>query len=223
MMEKFNFFEYARSVLDTDGNGTVNLKDLFALFPNSAVAIAVIFVDLFALVAEYRVWDVGIKISGDPVKAIGFVLVSAVPFYLGQVFWLYPQANTYQKWIGGAFVTGGLFASAVFGLADLSLAYDVSMIVQTVVYATVCYIVAAMMYVVFDNTIKAKRLQARMRGRANEERAYQISLRSVLTDLRETQRLEKELADEFGEDVVQERMGVFRGKKNPTNGEQGRK
>jgi len=215
-----SFMDYARSVLDADGNGKINLKDMAALFPNSAVAIAVIFVDLLVLVAEYRVWDVGVKITGDTYKAIGFVLVSAVPFYLGQIFWLYPRANGLQKWIGGGFVIGGLLTSAAFGLADLSLNYDVAYIIGLVVQMTVVYIFAALGYVLFDNTIKAKRLMAESKGRSDQERDYQKHLRTVLTELQETKRLEKELAAEFGADVVADRLEKFRGGGKSTVGNQ---
>jgi len=206
-----SFVNYARKVLDTDRNGVINFKDYIALFPNSAVAIAVMFVDLLVLVAEYRVWDVGYAITGDTYKAVGFVLVSAVPFYLGQLFWLYPRANTLQRAIGAGFVLGGLATSAAFGLADLTLAYEVNQIVSIVIYMTLAYIGSALLYVLKDNTIKANRLKAEMRGKAEEERHYQKTLRDVLADLRETQRLEKELAAEFGEDVVSERLSALRG------------
>ena len=72
--------DYVNKVLDTNKDGKITVKDFIDLFPNYAVAIAVIFVDIVVGVAEYRVWDVGYKMTGDPFKAVGFVLVSAIPF-----------------------------------------------------------------------------------------------------------------------------------------------
>ena len=95
--------------------------------------------------------------------------------------------------------------------ADLTLAYEVNQIVSIVIYMTLAYIGSALLYVLKDNTIKANRLKAEMRGKAEEERHYQKTLRDVLADLRETQRLEKELSAEFGEDVVSERLSALRG------------
>ena len=43
--------EYVTSVLDTNKDGRVNFRDFMDLFPNSAIAIAVIFVDLVVAVA----------------------------------------------------------------------------------------------------------------------------------------------------------------------------
>lgn len=84
--------EYVNKVLDVNKDGRTDFKDLLGLFPNNAIAIAVLFVDLVVLAAEYRVWDVGYKMTEDPLKAIGFVLVSAVPFTsdksFGFILWL---------------------------------------------------------------------------------------------------------------------------------------
>ena len=79
--------EYVNKVLDTNKDGRVSFKDFLDLFPNNSVAIAILFVDLVVGAAEYRVWDIGYKMTSDPLKAIGFVLVSAIPFYLGQLLW----------------------------------------------------------------------------------------------------------------------------------------
>jgi len=65
---------YVTEVLDNDKDGAVSFEEVLGIFPNSAVAIAFVVVDLLVLVAEYRVWDVGMTItSGDPYKALGFV------------------------------------------------------------------------------------------------------------------------------------------------------
>src|SRR5512141_2596963 len=99
----FNLGQYVRDVFDLNKDGKVTFNEFVAtMIPNYAVAIAFIVVDLLMLVAEYRVWDVGITITGDPYKAMGFLLVSAVPFYLAQILWLYPRANGWQQAIAVA-------------------------------------------------------------------------------------------------------------------------
>jgi len=67
--------EYVNKVLDTNGDGRITFGDFVGLFPNYAVAIAIIFIDVVVLAAEYRVWDVGYQMTSDPFKAVGFVLV----------------------------------------------------------------------------------------------------------------------------------------------------
>ena len=63
--------EYVNKVLDTNGDGRITFGDFVGLFPNYAVAIAIIFIDVVVLAAEYRVWDVGYQMTGDPFKAVG--------------------------------------------------------------------------------------------------------------------------------------------------------
>src|SRR3990172_2503612 len=57
--------EYMTEIFDKDGDGIVTIKEVFTVFPNSAIAIAVIFVDLLVAIAEYRVWDFGMTVTGD--------------------------------------------------------------------------------------------------------------------------------------------------------------
>lgn len=206
--------EYVNKVLDTNHDGKINMSDLLSLFPSNAVAIAVIFIDVVVAAAEYRVWDVGLKMTGDPLKAIGFVLVSAVPFYLGQVFWLYPVANSFQKWIAGIMVGASLYTSWVFGTADLSQSYDVASIVSTVTNLTAGYIVVSLAYVLLDDGIKAMRLKKQAEGKAKQEKEFQLITRSVLRELAETQKLQNETIKEFGDaDMVQKQFDRVAGRK----------
>jgi hypothetical protein len=207
---------YIRKIFDTNKDGVITFKDFLGLFPNNAIAIAVIFVDLVVLVAEYRVFDVGMKITNnDWLKAIGFVLVSAVPFYIGQIFWLYPRAGGMQKTIAVGMVIGGLYTSAVFGLADLSLNYDVAVLVGLVVRLTVAYIVAVLWYILVDEGISAHRAKAQARAAAELERELQILTRDMLNEWKQTQELEKETIDLFGgdEQAVIAQLNALRGKK----------
>lgn len=206
--------EYVTKVLDTNKDGEINLRDFVDLFPNSSIAIAVIFVDLIVAVAEYRVFDVGFQMTHDPYKAIGFVLVSAIPFYLGQIFWLYPVANMLQKWIAVGMVTSALYTSWVFGTADLSQSYDISAIVYMVTNMTAGYILATLGYILFDDGIKAHRLKKQIEGKAIREKEYQRIARGVLRELAETQRLQRETEQEFGDpELVQKQIDRLRGTK----------
>src|SRR5574341_98342 len=81
-MRKFTWPDFVRDAFDLNGDGRVTLKEVFSkLIPNYAVGIAFLVVDLLVLIAEYRVWDVGMKITNNNGwLAIGFVAVSALPF-----------------------------------------------------------------------------------------------------------------------------------------------
>lgn len=206
--------EYVNQVLDTNKDGRTDIKDLLDLFPSNAVAIAVLFVDLVVMAAEYRVWDIGYKMTGDPLKAVGFVLVSAVPFYLGQIFWLYPVANFMQKWISGGMVASALYTSWIFGTADLSQSYDMPALAQMVTNLTALYIVAGLGYILLDDSIKAHRMKKQAQGAAKQEKEYQQITRDVLRELAETQKLQRETEKEFGDaELVQAQLSRIRGKK----------
>ena len=206
--------EYVNKVLDTNGDGRITFRDFVDLFPSSAVAIAIIFIDVVVLISEYRVWDVGYQMTSDPFKAIGFVAVSAVPFYLGQIFWLYPTANSIQKVISVVMVAASLYTSWVFGTADLSRSYDVSAIVSMVTNLTAGYIVITLAYVLWDDGIKANRMKKQAQGAAAREKDYQKITREVLRELAETQRLQRETEKEFGDSgLVQSQLDRLRGTK----------
>lgn len=210
---------YMRKIFDTNRDGQLDFRDFLGLFPNNAIAIAVLFVDLIVLVAEYRVFDFGFTITGgDYYKALGFVLISALPFYLGQVFWLYPRAVNIQKVIAIGFIVGGLYASYVFGLADLTQQYNVPEISKLLQKATIVYIVAGLIYVWQDSGIKAHRAKAVAHAAVEQERELQAMTRSMLAEWQETKRMEKETIDLFGdEDAVIAQLQALRGKKDKQN------
>jgi len=206
--------EYVNKVLDTNKDGRVSFKDFLDLFPNNSVAIAILFVDLVVGAAEYRVWDIGYKMTSDPLKAIGFVLVSAIPFYLGQLLWLNPVANTFQKAIAVCMVGASLYTSWVFGTADLSMNYNVAVISRMVTNLTAIYIVVGLGYALSDDGIKAHRMKKQAQGAARQEKEYQQITREVLRELAETQRLQKETEREFGDSaMVQAQLARLRGEK----------
>lgn len=216
-MSNKNVFEslgdYMRDVFDKDGDGVVSLKEAFGVFPNMAIPIAIMFVDVLVMVSEYRVWQFGYYVTGDEILAIGFVLVSAVPFLLGQLFWLYPRATFFQKVISIGFICLSLYTSANFGLADLTKEYNIENVFTFLVQLTAAYTVATLIYIVIDPTIKANRMKKKAEDAARFEREKQVIARAVLTNLRDTLNLKRDLESEFGSDEVSQALSQLNGKK----------
>lgn len=204
---------YVTEVLDKDRNGVISFKEFMGLFPNSAIAIALLVVDILVAVAEYRVWDFAIFLTGDPFKAAGFVLVSGFPFYLAQVLWLYPRATVFQQ--GIAVVMGGLslYTSAVYGFADLSRQFDKNEIYAFIVQLGIFYVVALLFYVIFDNGVKAWRMKVKARANAEQQKEMNAITRSVLTDLRAAMEEEEQLKRDFDPEAVQNQLDRLRSKK----------
>jgi len=205
--------DYMNEIFDRDKDGIISIKEIFSVFPNMAVPIAIMFVDVLVLAAEYRVWDFGVHVTGNPLLAVGFVLVSAIPFFLGQVFWLYPRATLIQKAIAIAFICASLYTSAQFGLADLTKEYSKQVIFSFLVQLTVGYIVGTLIYIVFDPTIKANRMKKKAQDAATFEREIQGIANSILESLQETLQAKQKLASQFGEDEVEKALGQLRGRK----------
>jgi hypothetical protein len=214
----FTLGQYVRDVFDLNKDGKVTLKEFFAtLVPNYAVAIAFVVVDLLMAVAEYRVWDVGMTITGDPYKALGFVLVSALPFYLAQILWLYPRANGWQQAIAVAMAVAALLTSAEFGLADLSRAYDVDRIVTWVIWLSGGYVVALLVYIVIDKNIRLMRARVKAREQASFQGELNRSMRVILADLRAGLKEEASLRSEYGDLAVDSHLQMMRGMANRDN------
>jgi hypothetical protein len=215
MNENFNRFgRYMQRVLDVDRDGVLSVKDFFSLFPSQAVGIAVVVLDLLVAVAEYRVWDVGMRITGgDYFKAAGFVAVSALPFYLGQVLYLYPRASGWQQLIAGGMVLASLWTSAEFGLADLSLTYNVDRIVRMVVWLTFGYVVGLIVYIATDRGIQANRLLTKAQAKAELEKQRLGIVRGVLTEYHSTMQVENQMRTEFPDEAVDAQLDAVRGKR----------
>lgn len=200
--KKFNFIdtlnEYIAQVFDQNGDGIVTLKEAMSVFPNYAVAIAIVFVDILVLAAEYRVWNFGLFITGNEWLAVGFVLVSAIPFLLGQVFWLYPRAILVQKAIAIGFISVSLYTSAQFGLADLTKEYNTNQIFEFLVELTVFYIVGTLVYIVFDPTIKANRMKRMAQDAAKWEIEKNEIGNKILQSLKQGMDARKELERIYG-------------------------
>lgn len=211
-----------REIFDLNKDGKVSFKEfLSVLVPSYAVGIALLVVDVLVAVGEYRVWDVGMTITqNDIFKALGFVLVSALPFYLGQLLWLYPRASGWQQGIAGFMVVASLFTSAQFGLADLSQSYDVSKIVSMVIWLTFVYICLLLVYVLIDKHIRLYRKKVQAQATAAFQKEINLVGRSIMDDLRESLQEERELRREFGDDAVDQHLEIFRDR-NKKEGKKG--
>ena len=205
--------EYVNDVLDKDKDGVVSFKEFMAIFPSSAIAIALLVVDVLVLVAEYRVWDFAMYLTKDPIKAAGFVLVSGFPFYLAQVLWLYPRATWIQQMVALAIGCTSLYTSAVYGLADLSRDYDAKEIFTFIVELSAMYTIVLLVYVLNDKGVKAWRMKVKARAAADEAGEMNAITRAVLEDLKKSLEQEKLLEAEFGRDAVQAQLNRLRGNK----------
>lgn len=221
-----------------NNDGKFDLKDL----PNSSVLIVGIVVDIVMLAAEYRVWSVGYKLTNNWLLAIGFVLVSSLPFFLGQLAYRYNRANGIQQTISILLVTMGLLVSAYYGFADyilstnttldfgagVSIPLDVSTLYAVAVAGTVSLIVSGLLYIFLDdefaNTLRMRRIQGKA-DIANKE--IEIK-RGLLANLKKMREEESDLAREYPEDynALQaqfEALANKANKQNPTGGNGSRK
>lgn len=205
--------EYVYEVLDKDKDGVISFKEYMGIFPNYAIAIALLVVDVLVLVAEYRVWDFAMYLTADPYKSVGFVLVSGFPFYLAQVLWLYPRATMLQQLIAVGIGSASLYTSASYGFADLSGTYDRNAIFEFIVQLGVGYILSLLVYVLTDKGVRAWRMKVKARAAADEQREMNEITRSVLTDLRKSLQEEENLKRDFDPEAVQAQLNRLRGKK----------
>lgn len=205
-----------------NSDGKFDIKDL----PNGAPAIVAIIADLVMLVAEIRVYEVGYKLTGVFWLAIGFVAISSIPFYLGQLAWLYNKANKAQRVTAIILIFMGLIVSAYYGLADFLMgqsvtvgnvqtdAIDVSTLYMLAVVGTGTLIVLALFYMLVDDNIAMTIQHNRMLGRAKTAQKRNQLKRVMLAELKATRLAEKDLQNEFPEDYA-ELQKHLSGKKQP--------
>lgn len=199
--------EYVGAVLGLNQKGKTSWKSFFSVtIPSNAVPIAIIVVDLIMLAAEYRVWDIGYQLTGSPYKAIGFVLISAVPFYLAHVLWLYPLANTLQRGISLVMIALSLWTSAQFGFADLTRQYDLERIYAMVINLTAFYVIALLVYIISDDTVKLRNMEIVTMARAAFQGRINVTTGVVLSNLRKQLEKEEELRKQFGNKAVENHM-----------------
>jgi len=205
-----SFWEYLKDVFDTDKDGEVSAKEVFISFASFAPIVIAVFVEIMVGIAEVRVWDLGMQITQNNAwKAIGFVMISATPFYLGQLGWLYPRAGGWQKFIGICFVLGGLVTSAVFGRADLlvginAIVLNESDIASLSALLIPIYIIAALVWLWKDAGIQQIRIKIIAKAKAEGEAEKLANMRVVLGEYKKTHDLHKLIEDEFGVAAVEE-------------------
>ena len=205
--------EYVKEVFDLNKDGRVTFKEfLTTLVPMQAVGLALIVVDILALLGEYRVWSVGMHITNnDPYASAGFVAVSLVPFYLSQVLWLYPHATGWQQFIAVVMLLTSLVTSANFGLADLSHIYNVQAISKTVVWLWLAYIVMLLLYVLADRKFKLLRMKVQARANASFRGDMNETANSLLESLEKSLAREQELRAKYGDDAVEAHLLLLQG------------
>lgn len=209
-----------------NNDGKFDLRDL----PNKAVLIVGLVVDFVMLFAEYRVYSVGKYLTNNTLLALGFVAVSCLPFYLGQVAFLYNRANRWQQAISVSLVLMGLLVSAYYGFADFifstntsinlgnySIPIDANTLYMVAVSCTVALIIGGLLFVFLDdgfaNTVKQNRIKGKAQL-ANQE--IEIK-RKLLADLKALRLDEEALAREYPEDY-NALQSQFSKLVNPTNG-----
>jgi hypothetical protein len=221
--------KFLHEVFDTNEDGVISTKEILMGLAHHAPAILLLFVDLVVIVAEVRVYDAGMQMTHLWIKALGFVLVSALPFYLGQIAWLYPRANRRQKFLAILFVIGGLIGSAIFGRADLLLGVAISGADQTVnpvfianlvIYLTAGYIGLGLIYLLVDPDIKAWRTKISMKAKSEQQKEFNKIVRDVLSDQKLTMQEQTELEDLYGADNVTFLLNELRNRKNNKSSEE---
>lgn len=211
-----------------NNDGKFTMADL----PNKAVLIVGLVVDVLFLFAEYRVWMVGHALTNNTLLALGFVAVSSLPFYLGQIAFLYNRANQKQQAIAIVMVLMGLGVSAYYGFSDFLLAnsiaitnnltvtLDTNSLFAVAVGGTVVLILLGLLYILIDddiaNGIKAKRIEGKAKIAEHE-----LELKSnLLAKLKAVRLQEDELKSQFPDDyeALQEQFLAAANKANPTKG-----
>lgn len=206
-----------------NNDGVFDLRDLFYGLPNHAVAIVVLIADIAMLVAELRVWEVGKSLTNSSLLALGFVMVSSVPFYLGQVAYRYNKANSWQQGIAIFLVALGLLSSAYYGFADyifstassvvLSDGVKFSLNVESLYYIailnTTLLIVSGLTYGLLDDEFAAELKSRRIEGRAKiAQKEIQLK-RKLVEELKKLREEEDELRKMYPGDyeALQKRFG----------------
>jgi len=229
-------FEDAKKFYDRvfgNRDGKFDIHDL----PNHAVLVVVVIADIVMMVAEYRVWSVGKMLTNNSLLALGFVAVSSVPFYLGQLAFRYNRANNAQQTIAVGLVLMGLFVSAYYGFADLIvstktvievangvlLPIDTNTMYMVAVVCTVALIVSGLLYGLLDDEFANTLKQTRIQARANNARREIEIKRQLLADLSRLREEENKLKTEYPQDFDSlqrqfERVANKTNSKNPTAG-----
>ena len=188
-----------------NNDGKLDWKDI----PNSAPAIVTIVVDILMLFAEYRVYSAGYALTENHMLALGFVAVSSVPFYLGQLAWLYNKANWKQQVLAITMICMGLAVSGFFGFTDyvistvssvsrVAYTYTADNLYEVAIYATISLIVAGLLFGFFDDEIANKLKENRMMGRARVVEREMDTKERLLAKYEHVKKREDGLRKQYG-------------------------
>ncbi|MCP4143215.1 MAG: hypothetical protein GY755_23495 [Chloroflexi bacterium] len=185
-------------------DGRLTIKD----FLGNAPMVAFVVADLVMLIAEYRVFMVGMELTNDDyILSLGFILVSSLPFYLGQIFFLYNDANGKQKAIAVAFILAGLSVSGYYGLADYLIAngmtINAEMAFVVAITATIGIISGSILFATIDDKISAKRRHNELKRQAKEKEMEMQIRKSLLEKAEALEKQEAKLRQIYGDDAVQ--------------------
>lgn len=205
-----------------NNDGKLDWKDI----PNGAPGIVMLVVDVLMLLAEYRVFSAGYSLTNDTLLSLGFVAVSSVPFYLGQLAWLYNKANWKQQLLAVLMIVMGLCVSAYFGFADylistvsnvgVLLNNDPSSLYEVAIYSTVALIAGGLLYAFFDDEIANNIRANRMKAHADIVGQEMEIKRGLLAKYRDIKEEEDKLRDKYGNEEVDVLNKRFSGKR-PAN------
>lgn len=214
-----------------NNDGKFTVADL----PNKSILIVGIVVDLVMAFAEYRVYSVGHQLTNNVLLALGFVAVSSLPFYLGQLAWLYNRANNWQQAIAIGLVVMGLGVSAYYGFADYLLANTIAVtstisvslnenaLFAMAIGGTAALIVSGLLYIVMDddiaNRVKANRIEGKVKTAKHEVQMK----RELLAEMKALAQDEEQLKAMFGDhydELTKQFLGAASraNKENPTQG-----
>lgn len=202
--------------------------------PNSAVLIVGIVVDLLMAFGEYRVYTAGYALTQNVMLALGFVAVSSIPFYLGQVAWLYNKANNKQQAIAIMMVVMGLGVSAYYGFADyllsntiqvtntISLSMDTNTLFGVAIGGAVLLIVSGLLYIVVDddiaNKVRANRIEGKVKTAKHEVQLKRELLAEITALAKDEEALKATFGDHYDELTKQFMAAARANKENPTRG-----
>ena len=213
-----------------NNDGKFTVADL----PNKSIMIVGGVVDLLVLFGEYRVYMVGYELTHNAMLALGFVAVSSLPFYLGQLAWLYNRANKWQQAISISMVVMGLGVSAYYGFADylvansiqltnkLTLSMDVNTLFGVAIGGAVLLIVSGLFYIVIDddmaNKVKANRIAGRVALAKHEAEMKRELLKELTLLAQDEEQLKSVYGEHYDELTKQFFKKATANKENPTQG-----
>ena len=177
--------------------------------PSKSVTIMTVMVDALFLIAEYRVFDVGYRVTDSRILALGFVAVSSIPFYLGQVTYYYNKANDQQLWISRIMIGMGLLVSAFYGFAELLMvntyviteevtaSISVESLFAVAVLGTVLLIVLGLAFILLDDGVSKKRESEKLKGEFEAEKEELEQYSQLLGMMELMKKRESELRGQF--------------------------